>query len=202
MQNILLQPFPKSVCIDGETYPINSDFRIGIRFDELMNDANLSDDTKIARALSLYYPILPNNVNEAIAKMLWFFSCSKETKEKSNGKPSNRIYSFGYDSSRIYAAFQRFHCIDLNEIDYMHWWKFRNLMFDIGECDFATAIKCRSTKINPKMSSEEKTRLAEIKRLYAIPDKRTEKQKINAFARTLALQMNIEIPHERGDENG
>lgn len=57
--------------------------------------------------LQLYYPIIPNNIKEAIEQMIWFYRCSKEiTLSKGNGKGKSvtQIYSFEHDDDYIYAA--------------------------------------------------------------------------------------------------
>lgn len=195
--NIILNTPPKDVEIGGKLYPINSDFRIGIQFDSLMNDFDLDNKDKIVKAIELYYPIIPHDLNEAIAKMLWFFSCGVVEESKEQKGIAIRIYSFEHDDKRIYSAFRRYHNIDLNDAEYMHWWKFRNLMFDVGDCEFERAIKYRATKINPKMSAEEKKHLAEMKRVYAIPDKRTHEQKVNAFAKAMFGLMRL--PQEESE---
>lgn len=74
--NILLDKLPNTVSIDGVDYLINTDFRIGIQFEMLLEKQEISDKEKIKQALLLYYPVLPENLVEAINQLLWFYSCN------------------------------------------------------------------------------------------------------------------------------
>src|SRR5699024_5091700 len=114
-------------------YKINSDFRISILFELLMQDTSITDNEKIDIALELYYPEMPHDIIQAVEKMLWFYSCGKE--QASNGNSNNTegtnkadmIYSFEYDDEYIYSAFLDQYGIDLQDVEYLHWWKFRAL---------------------------------------------------------------------------
>ena len=76
--NILTDPAPKTVEIDGAAVPINWDFRASIRFEVIMSDASLSDEEKIEKALEVYYPKIPYNLSEAVDRILWFYRAGKE----------------------------------------------------------------------------------------------------------------------------
>lgn len=108
MANILLDILPETVDIDGIEYRINSDFRISILFELLMQDDELGKCQKLVQGLRLYYPEIPHNVTMAVDKMIWFYRCGKETGNGGHGSGSGRakqIYSFEYDDDYIYAAF-------------------------------------------------------------------------------------------------
>ena len=70
----------------------NTDFRISILFELLMQDDTVSEQNKIMQALRLYYPRLEQitNVNKAIEDVIWFYRCGKElansNKKGKNGK--------------------------------------------------------------------------------------------------------------------
>src|SRR5699024_5448427 len=73
------------------------------------------------------------DVNKAIDNMLWFYKCGKEDEEETSQKVkkenTKRIYSYEFDNELIYSAFKDQYNIDLQEIEYLHWWKFK-AMFD------------------------------------------------------------------------
>ena len=104
MANILLDILPETVDIDGIEYRINSDFRISILFELLMQDDELGKRQKLVQGLQLYYPEIPHNVTMAVDKMIWFYRCGKETGNGGHGSGSGRakqIYSFEYDDDYI-----------------------------------------------------------------------------------------------------
>lgn len=77
--NMIVDLLPETVEIDGEEYRINTDFRISIMFELLMQDDELEDSEKTMQALRLYYPIIPKNKSQAVEKIIWFYRCGKES---------------------------------------------------------------------------------------------------------------------------
>ena len=108
--NIITDGLPKEVVIDDGKYQINWDFRIGMKFDEIM-ESEAPDIVKLEKLLTLYYPKHPNNLEEAVEKMLWFYrggkAEKKEEKKERYKRRSNRgpAFSFAQDAPYIYAAF-------------------------------------------------------------------------------------------------
>src|SRR5690606_2793773 len=110
--NILIDLLPEHVEIDGKKYPINTDFRISILFELLMQDRSILDKEKVYMALDLYYPQMPHDLVQAVDKMLWFYRCGKDDEDDSvrNGSSTGSgragmIYSFEHDAEYIYSAF-------------------------------------------------------------------------------------------------
>lgn len=66
--NIITDGLPKEVVIDDGKYRINWDFRIGMKFDEIM-ESEIPDIVKLEKLLTLYYPKYPNNLEEAVEKI-------------------------------------------------------------------------------------------------------------------------------------
>ena len=99
--SLLIDNAPKSVNIDGAEVEINSDFRTAILFEQMMFDEDFPEHLKIANALQLFYSVLPTNLNEAVDKLIWFYSCGKDRKESSSKQSEN---SRCYDLCGIYAA--------------------------------------------------------------------------------------------------
>lgn len=52
--NILIDTLPETVEVNGRAFSIRTDFRIGIMFELMVFDQNLSDDEKVENALELY----------------------------------------------------------------------------------------------------------------------------------------------------
>lgn len=173
MANILLDILPETVDIDGIEYRINSDFRISILFELLMQDDELGKRQKLVQGLQLYYPEIPHNVTMAVDKMIWFYRCGKETGNGGHGSGSGRakqIYSFEYDDDYIYAAFLEQYGIDLQDIEELHWWKFRALFRGLSEdTEFVKIMGYRSVKINSKMSKEQREFYKKMQSIHALP---------------------------------
>ncbi len=104
--NILVDLLPKKVDIDGKYYEINWDFRTSILFEMMMDDVELSDKKKLIKGIELYYPVIPENLEKAIEKIIWFYSCGKENNNESgtvSNSKNDKIYSFDYDDEYIFC---------------------------------------------------------------------------------------------------
>ena len=86
--NIITDGLPKEVVIDDGKYQINWDFRIGMKFDEIM-ESEAPDIVKLEKLLTLYYPEYPNNLEEAVEKMLWFYRGGKAEKKEERKNDTN-----------------------------------------------------------------------------------------------------------------
>ncbi len=187
--NLLIDLVPNTVNIDGEEYKINSDFRYSILFELLMQDKTLSDKEKTVNALSLYYSVCPKNINEAINQMLLFYRCGKDielSKGKGKGKSDIQIYSFEHDDDYIYAAFMDQYGIDLQDIEYLHWWKFKAMFKSLREDNEIVKIMgYRSIDLSKIKDKEEKAYYRKMKELHKIPVSQSEKEKLNEIEKTL-----------------
>lgn len=190
--NLLLDLLPTTVDIEGIEYEINSDFRTSILFELLMQDVEIEVEEKIIQALQLYYKQCPNNIEEAINKMLWFYSCGKENDLKSNSKTgsnSEKIYDFNYDDEYIYSAFLDQYGVDLNEIEYLHWWKFKAMFKALKEDNEIIKIMgYRSIDLSKVEDKKQKEFYKKMKKIYEIPiaiskDEKEKIDKINEILR-------------------
>lgn len=184
MSNILLDLLPTSVVVDGVNYEINSDFRTSVLFELMMQDNEIGDKDKVVQALKLYYPEVPNNANEAIEKILWFYRGGKEVNAvKGVGKgKSTQIYSFNYDDDYIYAAFLDQYALDLQDVHYLHWWKFKAMFKALKEDNEIVKIMgYRAMDMSKIKDKEQKAYYKKMKEMYEMPAdmSKNEKEKIN-----------------------
>ena len=190
--NILVDLLPKKVDIDGKYYEINWDFRTSILFEMMMDDVELSDEEKLIKGIELYYPVIPENLEEAIEKIIWFYSCGKENNLKSSSKTgsnSEQIYNFNYDDEYIYSAFLDQYRIDLNDIEYLHWWKFKAMFKALKEDNEIIKIMgYRSIDLSKIEDKKQKEFYKKMKKIYEIPiaiskDEKEKIDKINEILR-------------------
>ncbi|MDB2089449.1 bacteriophage Gp15 family protein [Clostridium paraputrificum] len=187
--NILVDLVPTTVSIDNKEYEINSDFRTSILFELLMQDGTIEEDDKILMALQLYYPDIPENIKKAIEQMLWFYRCGKDvSSSKGNGKSKGvtQIYSFEYDDNYIYSAFLDQYNIDLQDIEYLHWWKFKAMFKALKDDNMIVKIMgYRSMDLSKVKDKEQKAYYKRMQKLYEIPISKDEQNKLDDI--TIAL---------------
>ncbi len=179
---MLLDPLPQHVNIDGYRYPINTDYRYSVMFEMLMLDSEESENSKLEKALSLYYPTIPRNLDAAVEKLMWFYRCGKEDgpKRSKRGRrqgADKRLYDYDFDDAYIYAAFLQQFGVDLQDEE-IHWWKFRAMFKSLGEnTEFVKIMGYRSMTISSNMTKSQKEFYQEMKRIHALPVPKSEREK-------------------------
>mgnify|MGYP003248142868 FL=1 len=192
MYNLILNKLPKST---PNKLKIRTDFRESIKFELLMQDNTIKDSDKVIIALKLYYykPSEITNIKTAVDDMLWFYRCGKDIKIKENNdidkqveKKQKQIYSYEFDAEYIYSAFMEQYKIDLNSIQYLHWWKFKALFTSLNEnVLFSKIMEFRTIKLSKIKDKSMKEYYSKMKKLYALPDMRSEEEKEEDFANAL-----------------
>lgn len=182
--NILIDKLPT----EYEGLKVDTNFRSFILFELLMQDNYLTENEKIQLTLNLFYKEPITDIKKAIDTVLWFYRMGKEEKE-SKGKGQNKnkqVYSFDYDAELIYSAFLDQYGVDLNEIDYLHWWKFKSMLRGLKSDNRIVEIMgYRAIDLNKIKDKEEQKRYRNLKLEYALPDMRSEEEKENDFANAL-----------------
>ena len=165
--NILIDLLPTKVEIDSTEYEINSNFRTSLLFSLLMEDDDVGEEQKIIQALNLYYPTIPPDINKAIEKIIWFYKCGKEDKKASSNRNSTeKVLDYNVDADYIYSAFMSQYNIDLQDIEYLHWWKFRALFDSLDENNrLSKIIQYRSMDLSKIKDKQQKKFYKNIKKL-------------------------------------
>ena len=180
--NILIDLLPSSVKIDGTEYEINSDFRTSVLFSLLMEDDNLSEEEKVLQALNLYYPVVPNNLEEAIEQIKWFYSCGKLDNPIGNKKAkasSKKVFDFEVDANYIYSAFMSQYRIDLQDIEELHWWKFKALLEGLKEDNkLSKIIEYRSVDLSKIKDKEQRKFYKDMQKQYSLNKESKEELKL------------------------
>lgn len=186
-KNLLLDRLPQYT---NSGLKLRTDFRESIKFELLMQDTKLDEQTKVTQALKLYYYDVSKiqNLKEAVEEILWFYSCGRKQQKvdenKSEEKNNKRIYSYEFDDEYIYSAFMEQYKIDLNSIKYLHWWKFKALLNSLNEnTQFVKIMGYRSMDLSKIKDKDMKANYKKLKKEYALPDMRTTEQKEADFGK-------------------
>ena len=102
-------------------------------------------------------------------------------------KPRKKqIFSFEYDAKYIYSAFLDQYGIDLNEIDQLHWFKFKSLFEGLkSDNKICEIMSYRAIDLSKIKDKEEKKKYKQLQRQWALPDNRTIEEKEQDFADAL-----------------
>jgi len=179
--NILIDKLPT----EYEGLKINTNFRSFILFELLMQDKEIDKEDKIYMSLNLFYKEPITDIKKAIDGILWFYTMEEKKKSKKNNEKQNikQIYSYEHDAKYIYSAFLDQYGIDLNEIEYLHWFKFKSLFDSLKDDNKICEIMgYRAVDLNKIKDNDEKNKYKRLKNLYSLPDNRTEEEKERDFA--------------------
>ena len=186
--NILLDDLPETVMVDDCRYFIQSDFRVMIRFEQLMQDPTIDNRNRVMAWLDLFFgKDIPENIQEAVEAILDFYRCGEPPKKASVKKNGNveikpdMIYDYEHDAPYIFGAFLSQYHIDLNDIEYLHWWKFMAMFRSLNSDNKIVEIMgYRSADLTKIEDKKERSRIARMKELYALPQSKTREEKIAA----------------------
>lgn len=155
---------PTSLEVDGELVKIDSDFRTALLVMQLYNDRALSSKTKHGLMLSMIYSVvddngdivstLPNNVEEAADKAMWFLNIGMDEQEDTVSKP--RLIDYEKDSQHLFSAVNSVLSREVRSDDYMHWWTFYGFCQSIDDSSLmSNIISIRSKRASGKKLDQE-----------------------------------------------
>lgn len=153
--NTLLNRFPTKIRVDNIDYEINTDYRNCLKIILAFEDEELTLEEQYYIMINLLYKEVPNNMEIAIEKAILFLNCGEKHDDISDFK--KRVYSFNKDAKYIYSAVNQTHNIDLESIEYLHWWKFVFLFMDVNkDCTFSYITSLRNKKNKGKLDKYDK----------------------------------------------
>jgi len=179
--NVLMDDLPYSVTVANTEIPINTDYRTGILFEQILNDPAVPDDEKLDTVLKLYYGDAAFSmlgdmgaVQEALNGIMWFYRCGADetagSETEGGASAKDPPFSYEHDAGYIYAAFVEAYGIDLTR-NRLHWWQFRALFLGLPETVlFCRIMGYRTMEIPARMPKEKKRFYQRMKRVYKIPE--------------------------------
>lgn len=175
--DLLTNDLPTTVKVCGTDYPINWDFRVGIKLDGILR-SDLEEIQKIEQMLYLYYgkEHIPPDVSQAIDQIIWFYRCGELPDDEEEKKKRRYVRRrskepacvLTQDAPYVYAAFMDQYNIDLTCIEFMHWWKFMALFESLGDGTKMSKIMYYRQASTSGMSKERRAFINEMKKLYKI----------------------------------
>ena len=184
---ILLDTLPETAIVNCNEYFIDSDFRTCIIFEKVLADGTLSNRDKIEEMIDLFFTEeRPPEYDGAVKAILDFYRCGeplkKQQQRRRNGfvelKPK-MIYNYEIDAPYIFGAFLTQYRIDLNEIEYLHWWKFQALFKSLESHNkIVEMMSYRATDLNSIENKKERERIAKLKRIYDLPENLSFEEKV------------------------
>ena len=193
--NLFYEKYPKVLEVHGECYPIITDFREYIRLLDMLKCKELNDAQKIM-ILREYFLTDISIDSEAIHALTGFITMNmneKESGQDPDGEEEGEepeemgkknLFSYEIDYPYILSGFLRDYGMDLETVDYLHWWKFRMLFDGLSEdTEIKQRIMYRGINLSDIKDKEERKRISKIQRSIQLPaEELTDYEIGNAFA--------------------
>lgn len=163
---------------------MDCNFRSCIILEKVL-ESNQRNEDKVFDMIDLFFPEeRPDDIKGAVNAIYNLYRCGtkKKTPQKTNGKvvlKDQMIYSYEHDAPYIYSAFLSQYRIDLNEIEFLHWWKFHAMFSSLEKRNKIVEIMgYRAANLNDIKNKSERDRVAKMKRVYALPQNLTFEDKV------------------------
>ena len=185
--NILSDRFPTAIRIDDKVYSVNADFRNCIKIILAFEDRELTIEEKYqVMLIRLYGEDMPKNVEQAIEKAIRFLDCGVERIQ--DQREPRRVYSFKRDAKYIYSGIHQTHGIDLETVEFLHWWKFVFLFTDLTDgCAFNNILSLRQRKADGKLTKEERAVFMKAPEIFDLDWEPYEEEEESEFMRLLRV---------------
>lgn len=129
--------YPEAIEYNGEEYPINTDFRVGLECMELIDSDDVGDFERAVGVVVMLFgdEIDINDETLALAKL--YLQCGKNPEEH---EEQVRDMDFEQDAEFIEASFMSDYHIDLSTTS-MHWWRFCALINGFTEQSVLSKVR-------------------------------------------------------------
>lgn len=132
---------PKTLEVNGEKYLIRTDFRVALTIFQAFNDNSLPPRLKAQAALRCLYIDIPDDLEEAYKKAVWFLDGGDMPKSKQAPK---RTLDWEQDEYLIFPALNKVAGYEIRTAEYLHWWSFLGLFNEVGEGLYSQVMNIRS----------------------------------------------------------
>lgn len=178
---------PESVTLDdGTTVAIDADFRTVLKCFRVLSDPGLRESQKQYLLVKWFFK---NRLVSDAYRIFGEFACSKNT----DGEYSDPVMDFEQDSDAIFSSFMQAYGIDLIDVPFLHWYKFKALFAGLGS-DTAIGRRIALREMDTsKLPAKERAKAEKAKRSV----------QLNAYAMTSEekkLQEALDAKLEAGED--
>ncbi len=183
--NLFYEDFPEIVSVGGEPVRIITDFREYIRLLDMLKcrELTVTDKYSLVKEYFLEEVFVDSTAIKALEEFITMRVATSGERAGSD-KAKKDLFSYSIDYPYILSGFLRDYGIDLNMVDYLHWWKFRMLFDGLSEdTEIKQRIMYRGIRLSDIKDKEERKRISRIQKAIQLPAGRVSDFDIgNAFA--------------------
>lgn len=181
---------PTTLEVCGKEYEIDTRWKVWAEIGIRARGAGAEDVAEML--VSCFGRRLPERMDEAVRAMLGFYRREKTSENGcESGGSDKAVFDIEYDFGYVNAAFMHSYGIDLRQSE-LHWWAFWELFEALDEDEkIMKIISWRAADLSGIKDKSRRTFLRKMKRLYKLPDRRSEEEKERSVAEALARNMGM-----------
>ena len=174
--------YPTSVKVNDKIYPLNTDFRIAIKCNEVFTDNSIYETEKALAIIYLLYGDkgLENSkdYDELLRLGVKFLMCGNEPKNETEEPDMD----YTQDEKYIKSSFKYDYGYDPYKMEYLHWWEFFNDLnnlsnSEMGDCCILSRVRNLRTYDTAKIKDyKERQKVEKAKQEVAL--KKTKKTRL------------------------
>lgn len=163
--------YPTKMEANGRLYKINTDFRIGLACFRALNDFEITDTERFyaVQTLLLGENVLPQDEIVLKNKIEIYLRCGQEK------NTSNEEIDFDYiqDEQTTRTSIRQCYHINLNEIEYLHWYEYNELISGLTTESLLNKIRdLRSYDLNEVTDEKQRAKIIEAQNRVALKSDR------------------------------
>lgn len=185
--------YPHYANIDGKKVKINTDYRVALACIEAINDDEITDVERAFAVTSLLFGAETEIIDmaEALKKANYFLSCGKKDSTETN----EIVMDFIQDEEYIRTSLRTDYNINLNEIEYLHWWEYCELIHGLTDkCILSKIINIRQIDESEYRDAKTINKIRKAKK--AVELKKTHEIKYNDDEKALLKKLGIKLREE------
>ena len=167
--------YPTELEANGRIYKINTDYRVALACFKAIEDSEINDTE---RAIAIITLLLGKNVRYkdyeiCLNKCAIYLRCGKE--ENDNIDEIDMDYL--QDESYIRTSIRQCYHLNINNIEYMHWWEYNELIEGLTEETVLNKIRfLRSYDLSDEKDEKRKREIQKAKNQVALKKNKPKKQ--------------------------
>ena len=134
---------PRSACIGGTNYEINTDFRDVLEIIGYLTDSSRPEMLRWEIAVGLFFEgdIPDKHKPEAMKYLAEFISYDSQ-----NQKPGPKLIDWAQDAPMIIGDVNKVAGTEIRAVKHLHWWTFLSYFYGIGEGQLSTVVSIRNKR--------------------------------------------------------
>lgn len=163
--------YPTKMEANGRIYEIDTDFRTAIACFKAINDMELTDLERFyaVETLLLGDLVFPQDEDILKEKIANYLRCGKTE----NTSDNEIDFDYIQDEERVRTSIRQCYHINLNEIPYLHWWEYNELISGLTNESLINKIRdLRNYDISEIKDEKDRKKIIEAKERVALIDNR------------------------------